>query len=95
MGSRWCSPGLAGNVIFAVLGCLALWGCPPPEPPPQPAAEPDLSTLSDEEPVRCAAGQDETDSGCTPEGCLSPPDPEPGVGGSGAQEEIDCAAWDD
>lgn len=77
--------------LLAWLG-LALAACPAAAPPPVSPVEPDLAA---QEPVRCEQGSEETDPTCTPEGCLSPPEPEEGSGGAGAQEEMDCSAWED
>jgi hypothetical protein len=74
----------------AGLVALGLLGCPATEPPPATPGGPNL--LTPDEPQRCEAGQDETASGCTPEGCLAPPDPEEGEGGADA---VDCSRWDD
>ena len=91
MGS-WPLRQLGKGACTITVLCVGLAACPPPAPPPNTPAAPNLSA---DEPQRCGAGQDETAGNCTPEGCSSPPEPEEGSGGSNAQEEIDCAKWDD
>lgn len=75
---------------LAMSASALLAGCPPPVPPPTVPTEPDLTP---DEPVVCPRGEAEADPTCTPEGCLSPPEPEEGQGGA-EPDDLDCRRWE-